>query len=127
MLYGGFFVIELCLLVYCALSVIATPEHEVRNLPKLTWLLLVLFFPIVGSIAWLVAGRPEGPTRSLPYKGNTGRSDARQIPAEYDRPGRATAWAPEDDAAYLRNLKKRADEQRKRAEAERREREADNS
>ncbi len=124
MLYGGFFAIELCLVVYCVLNVITTPEYEVRNLPKLTWLLLVLFFPIVGGIAWLAAGRPEGPARSLPYKGNTGHSGAGRIPAEYDRPGRATAFAPDDDAAYLRSLKERADEQRKKAEVERREREA---
>ena len=74
MLYGGgaLLLVELCLVVYCTLNVITTPESEVRNLPKLLWLLIVLLFPIVGGIAWLVAGRPQGPPRSLPYKGNVG-------------------------------------------------------
>ena len=121
MLYGGeaLFAIELCLVVYCVLNIVTTPDGEVRNLPKLLWLVLVLFFPIVGGIAWLVAGRPQGPARSLPYKGNLG------VPAEYDRPGRAEAASPDDDAAFLRSLKERADAQRAKAELERRAREGD--
>lgn len=116
MLYGGgaLFVVELCLVVYCVINIITTPEAEVRNLPKLLWLVLVLFFPIVGGIAWLVAGRPQGPARSLPYKGNAG------IPPEYDRPGRATAFSPEDDEAFLRGLRERAEQQRRAAEQQRR-------
>ncbi len=116
MLYGGgaLFALELCLVIYCVLNVLTTPEAEIRNLPKVGWLVLVLLFPLVGGIAWLVAGRPQGPSRSLPYKGNQG------IPAEYDRPGRASAHAPDDDAAFLRSLKERADAQRRQAELERR-------
>lgn len=120
--YGIAFAVELCLVVYCVLNVITTPESEVRHLPKTVWLLLVLFFPIVGGIAWLVAGRPQGPARSLPYKGNVGH-----VPNEYDRPGRATAFSPDDDAAFLRSLKERADAQRKAAEEQRRAREVDGS
>jgi hypothetical protein len=109
-LYGaGFlFVVELCMVVYCALNVITTPESEVRNLPKLLWLVLVLFFPIVGGIAWLVAGRPQRPA-NLPYKGNRG------IPPEYDRPGRAVPQSPDDDEAFLRQLRERAEQQRRLA------------
>lgn len=104
MLYGGgaLALFELALLIYCALNVITTPEAQVRNLPKLLWLVLVVFLPVVGSVAWLVAGRPQGPSRSLPYQGNTG------IPPEYDRPGRASAHRPDDDAAFLRGLRDRA-------------------
>ena len=121
MLYGGgaLFVVELCLVVYCVINIITTPDGEVRNLPKLLWLVLVLFFPIVGGVAWLVAGRPQGQARSLPYKGNRG------IPPEYDRPGRATAYSPDDDAEFLRSLRERAEEQRRKAEEERRRREAE--
>ena len=118
MLYGGgaVVVVELALVVYCVLNIITTPEHQIRNLPKLLWLLLVLLFPLIGGISWLIAGRPQGATRSLPYKGNAG------VPAEYDRPGRAAAYAPDDDAAFLASLKARADEQRRVAEQQRRER-----
>ena len=104
--------LELVLLVYCVLNIITTPEHEVRNLPKLLWLALVILLPLVGGIAWLVGGRPIGPRSrpgGLPYKGNTGRFP------EYDRPGRAAAQNPDDDEAFLRGLRERAEEQRKRA------------
>ena len=54
--------LELILLVYCVLNVITTPEDQVRNLPKLLWLVLVILLPLIGGIAWLVAGRPVGGT-----------------------------------------------------------------
>jgi hypothetical protein len=107
------FLVELILLVYCVLNIITTPEHQVRNLPKLLWLVLVIILPLIGGIAWLVAGRPvSGGTRpgGLPYKGNTGGFP------EYERPGRAVAQNPDDDEAFLRGLRQRADDQRRRAE-----------
>lgn len=112
MLYGGgvLALVEVVLLVYCVLNIITTPEGQVRNLPKLLWLLLVVVLPFVGGIAWLLAGRPQGPARSLPYKGNRG------VPAEYDRPGRATALRPDDDEAFLRGLRERAEQQRRQAQ-----------
>ncbi len=123
MLYGdgALFLVELCLVIYCVLNIITTPDAEVRNLPKLVWLALVLFLPLIGGIVWLVAGRPQGPATSLPYKGNRGA--AGQIPPEYDRPGRAAALSPDDDETFLRGLRERADEQRRTAEQERRARE----
>lgn len=129
MLYGGglFVFIELALVVYCVLNIVTTAPEDVRNLPKLVWLILVLLFPLVGGIAWLVAGRPQGPvTTALPYKGNRGYgagAAAGRIPAEYDRMGRATAFSPEDDEAFLRGLRERAEAQRKQAELERKRRE----
>jgi hypothetical protein len=121
MVYGTglLFLAQLGLLVYCVLNIITTPESEVRNLPKLLWLLLVVVLPLIGSVAWLVAGRPQGPSRSLPYKGNAG------IPPEYDRPGRATAYRPDDDEAFLRQLRERAEQQRRQAEEQRRRREGE--
>ncbi len=108
----GLFLVELVLLVYCVLNVITTPEHEVRNLPKLAWLLLVVVLPLAGGIAWLVAGRPVGPAQPRPGSGG--------IPSAYDRPGRATGASPDDDAAFLESLRVRADAQREAAARERR-------
>ena len=109
---------DLCLLVYCFLDVIRTPSAHVRNLPKPVWLILCFIPPILGPIAWLLFGRPpESSTASMPYKGNRG------IPPEYDRPGRAAAASPDDDAAFLRSLRERAEQQRRAAEQQRRQRE----
>ena len=101
----------LVLWIYCLFDVITSEPAGIRHLPKLAWFLIVLVLGElgIGPILWLVAGRPQGATRSLPYKGNTG------IPAEYDRPGRAAAQNPDDDAAFLAGLRDRAQEQRKKA------------
>ena len=115
MLYGGgvLVLVEIALLVYCVLNVITTPDDQVRNLPKLLWLLLVVVVPLVGGIAWLVAGRPQGPSRSLPPKGQ-GR------PSAPGRPARPAASAPDDDEDFLRGLRERAEQQRRRAAEQRR-------
>ena len=106
------FILLVLLYLYCLFDAISADAERVRNLPKPAWIVIVLFFPDVGSIMWLVAGRPRGPARSLPYKGNSG------VPPEYDRPGRATAVSPDDDAAFLESVKRRAEEQRRKAAEE---------
>jgi hypothetical protein len=85
--------IELGLTVYCLIDCIQTPEFGVRNLPKGLWILLILIIPVVGSIAWLVAGRPTGAPAPAHRTG---------FP-EGDRP-RRQAIAPDDDPEFLREL-----------------------
>jgi hypothetical protein len=104
--------------VFCLIDVIATDELRVRNLPKVVWVLIVLLLPDIGSIAWLVAGRPWQ-SRPNPPSTRIGR----EFP-EYDRPGRHVAVNPEDDEAFLRQIRARAEEQRQRAKQERLAREA---
>lgn len=92
--------------VYCLVSVLGARDDQVRTLPKLGWFVLVLIFPLVGSILWLVAGRPEQPRAP-----RTGPASAYP---EYDRPGRASAADPESDEEFLRRCRERAEEQRRR-------------
>lgn len=115
---GGFGLLLLALWLFCIIDVITTDSACCRHLPKTAWLVLVLVLPDVGSIAWLVAGRVwNAGGRDLPYKGNRGYP-------EYDRPGRYTPARPEDDEAFLRQLRERAEQQRRehrrRAEAQQR-------
>lgn len=108
---GGLFgVVTLCLWVFCIVDVITTDESSCRNLPKVGWLLLVLLFPLVGSIAWLVAGKPHG--YGQPRLQRYERS-APSFP-EYDRPGRFAATSPDDDEEFLRRCRERAEEQRRK-------------
>ena len=88
-----------------------------RNLPKVVWVLIVVLLPTVGSIAWLVAGRPWDPQPNMAPTGV-----GRQFP-EYDRPGRHVAQSSDDDEEFLRQVRARAEEQRQRAAEERRRRE----
>lgn len=51
-------VLVLAFTIYCVVDAVQTEEHEVRGLPKLLWLVMILLFPVVGGAAWLIAGRP---------------------------------------------------------------------
>ena len=115
---GALGMVLLVVWVYCIFDAITSDAAAVRNLPKGVWVVLVIILSDIGSLLWLVAGRPQGPARSLPDKGNTG------IPAEYDRPGRAVAASPDDDAAFLASLRTRAERQRTQAAEEARRRRA---
>ena len=45
-----------------AVSTDVTDEASVRSLPKVAWLILILVFPVIGPVSWLIAGRPpRGP------------------------------------------------------------------
>jgi hypothetical protein len=114
-LFDGAGLLILALWVFCIIDVITTDESLCRNLPKTLWLVIVLILPDVGSIIWLVAGRPRVAriAGGLPQQGNTGRYP------EYDRPGRAVAANPDDDEAFLRGLRARAEEQRRKAREQR--------
>ena len=106
-------VIVLALWVFCLIDVITTEEYTCRNLSKGMWLVLVILLPLIGSIAWLVGGRPLGGAADLPYKGNTSTSVAATRFPEYDRPGRHVPADPEADEAFLRQLRERAEQQRR--------------
>ena len=90
------YVLEIALLVYCLIDCIQTDSSLVRNLPKTMWVFLIIILPLIGSIAWLVAGRSEYASRG------------RQVPwpstktagfPEYERPRRSS---PDDDPAFRR-------------------------
>lgn len=82
MLFGGgvFGLLAFALWVYCILDVIATDDSVVQHLPKVGWLVIVIIVPIVGSVAWLVLGRPR--TLSLRPGDTSYRAGSFPPPAE---------------------------------------------
>ncbi|MEU4541956.1 PLDc N-terminal domain-containing protein [Nonomuraea dietziae] len=80
--------------LYSLFDVITTPEKETRNLPKILWVLVIVLVPLVGSVFWLLLGRP---LRSRPLR-MPGRSimDAAEPPR-----------GPDDDPDFLRDLDRR--------------------
>ena len=94
------FALELVLLVFCLVDCIQTDQSEVRNLGKGWWILLIIFFPLVGGIAWLAAGRPRrgGRQRSVPWPG----TQTAGFP-EYERP---RPVAPDDDPEFLEQMRR---------------------
>ena len=92
-------VVELALLVYCLVDCIQSDTYRIRNLSKGVWILLIIILPLVGGIAWLVAGRPLGSSRST---GVPWPSTATAGFPEYERPRRT---APDDDPEFLAGLR----------------------
>ena len=45
--------------IWALLDCIATDSAMCRNLPKPMWILIVVFIPDIGSLLWLLLGRPE--------------------------------------------------------------------
>ncbi|MEN3273418.1 MAG: hypothetical protein V7636_2179 [Actinomycetota bacterium] len=91
---GGMILLGLWL--YAILDVISTDEILVRNLSKGMWLLIVIFLPDVGSIAWLMVGRPHGAGWR---PGDTSVRPVRRVrgPEDDDRWSPPTAPAPKQD------------------------------
>jgi len=102
------FVVQLALLVYCLIDCIQTDSVLVRNLPKPLWVFLIVILPVVGPVAWLVAGRPERAQRSGPV---AWPSTATAGFPEYERPRPAAV----DDDAALRAELRRVDEEHEAA------------
>jgi len=49
--------LDLALVVVALIDCLST-EGEIRALPRIAWVFIILLFPPVGPIAWFVAGRP---------------------------------------------------------------------
>ncbi|HSH62202.1 MAG TPA: PLD nuclease N-terminal domain-containing protein [Acidimicrobiales bacterium] len=88
--------------VYCIFDVIAADESLVRNLPKMTWLIIVAITNAVGAVAWLALGRPEnlsfrpGSTDYRTPRRPIGPEDRPDFPTRGDeQTNRMRAWEEE--------------------------------
>jgi hypothetical protein len=113
-LLDGVGLLVLALWIFCIIDVITTDAALCRNLPKTLWLLIVLILPEVGSVIWLVAGRPRAVRDpGVPVRGEAGRD------SRHGRAGRAVPANPDDDEVFLRGLRERVEEQRRKAREQR--------
>ncbi|GIG19743.1 membrane protein [Cellulomonas chitinilytica] len=92
------YLLEIGMLVYCLIDCAQTDSASVRNLPKVVWVILIVVLPVVGGIAWLVAGRPERRASTVPWP-----STATAGFPEYERPRRS---APDDDPEFLAGMRR---------------------
>lgn len=98
------FLLVFVLTVFALIDCLSSEEDGIRGLPKIVWVFVILLFPPVGPIVWLIAGRPK----SAPLR-STGRSGPGAGPSRGPRPRRPVA--PDDDPEFLKGLgKPREDE-----------------
>lgn len=95
------FVIELILVVFCLIDCVQSDEQRIRSLPRWGWIVLIVLVPIIGCVAWLLAGRPlrAGGVR------NAAPPSPPTTPGfpPYQRSPRPKA--PDDDPDFLAKLK----------------------
>jgi len=70
-------------MIFSIIDCSRTAENSIRSLPKWAWLVIIIFVPAIGAIAWIIAGRPKGDGR--------GRRKRRIVP-------------PDDNPDFLRKL-----------------------
>jgi phospholipase D-like protein len=98
--YVGLFFACLIVAMVALISCLSAEDGELRRLPRAVWVLVILFFPLVGSISYLTYGRPvpAGPRRSIWTFGG--------LPPDGRQGGTV---APDDDPEFLRRLGKTLD------------------
>ncbi|MGW0769758.1 PLD nuclease N-terminal domain-containing protein [Streptomyces sp. NPDC002676] len=87
------FLLVLALWIYAFVDCLNTPDEDVRHLPKVVWVIIILLFGEVlfGPLAWLITGRAR---RTAAY-GGVGVA------------GTGGAWvAPDDNPEFLKSLGK---------------------
>jgi len=83
--------------VLAIVDVALIDQRRVRALPKFAWILIIILLPVIGALLWLIVGRERR-----------------------DRGGERRTVAPDDDPAFLRNLRRdeEQDERIRRLEQE---------
>jgi hypothetical protein len=71
--------------IFTTVYAASADRRQVRVLPKIVWVLLCLFIPIIGGLLYITIGRP--------IDGDSGQGAKRSRPV-----------APDDDADFLRDL-----------------------
>jgi hypothetical protein len=85
--------LPILLAIYALVDCIQTDEGQVRGLPKLGWIALIVLVAVVGPVAWLIAGRPRTGGSRIALPGT--RGPASQPPR---------TLAPDDDPEFLGRL-----------------------
>ncbi|MFF9853767.1 PLD nuclease N-terminal domain-containing protein [Streptomyces litmocidini] len=96
MLRALMYILPLALTIYAFIDCLNTPEDEVKHLPKVVWVIIILLFWIVGPIVWFAAGKmrhaPAGGRTPSPF--STGYRNHRH------------EWvAPDDNPEFLKSLR----------------------
>ncbi len=97
------FVLGLAISIYCLIDCVRTDDDEVRGLPKIVWVFVILLFPFAGGAGWLIAGRPRSILEAAP--GGFGRLGGGSGTAGRPGPGRkAPPTGPDDDPDFLKGI-----------------------
>lgn len=112
--------LTIVLMIFALITVITSRDDQVKFLPKMAWIIIVILLPLIGSVLWFTIGREyDGGGISLP------RRQPRQAPR-----AQTQTWAPPTEPIDTRtteqqiaDLDREIEEWRLREEIERRKQE----
>lgn len=113
-------ILILALMIGALIDIIKRDDSQVKYLPKLVWVILVVLLPLIGSILWFTLGREYGEGGvSLPRM-------PRREPRANPQPAAAPQWTPPADTRtteqQIADLDREIEEWRLRQEIEKRRR-----
>lgn len=115
-LYALLVLANIGLIIAGLFDCVTSDDRQVRHLPKLLWVLVILLFEGPGAIVWFLAGKPLVDARANHPAGKGRVPDEEWVttdtPTEVPR-----QLAPDDDPEFLRSIadrSRRADEERLR-------------
>ena len=96
-------VLVFALTLYALLDCARTPDESMpARMPKYLWITLVVLFPTIGPIAWIIVSRVKAAEERGGYVEPTVWSSKEGT--SFRRPQRARPMAPDDDPEFLRGL-----------------------
>jgi hypothetical protein len=105
------FLVWFVLLVGCLVDVDRTPDGSAHHLSTGSWFLVVLLVPILGSLAWLAAGRPR-PAHATPALAGGSAPAAESLAST---PGDSSVLEDDSLRALLARIDREFDEAVRRA------------
>jgi len=92
----------LALMIGALIDVIMRDESQVKHLPKMVWIILIILLPLIGGILWFALGREYGDGGiSLPRMPRREERPQRSAPVIVDHPAPADTRTTEQQIADL--------------------------
>lgn len=107
----------LAAMIFTIVDIVLRDNGEVKHLPKIAWLVLVILVPLIGIVLWFAIGRdrPERVPRPRPHPTTTSRPAAHPA-STATRDVRTTEQQLADLEREIEEERLRAEIARKRAE-----------
>ena len=119
-----FSLLVIVLMVGALIDIITREDSQVRFLPKMAWIVIVILLPLIGGLLWFAIGREysEAGLR-IPRMRTAGRPSRR--PSPQPAPPPSTPVDTRSTEQQIADLDREIEEWRLRAELEKRRREAE--
>jgi hypothetical protein len=93
-----------CLVLGALIDIIIRDESQVKHLPKVMWIILVILLPVIGSIIWFAVGREYAPIVDRGTFGDPRRREPQREPVRGTEYGYRPRSTEEELAALEREI-----------------------